>query len=402
MTEDRRESQSSWNGFAEQLKELGDKLLGPTGARGPRERAEAFRYLIGLLAAAQELEIEADRGKPRLTRMFTPMRSFIADGVDTLYHEAKLDASHTYECTVRRGDDLFFSIAVYASDDDGMREMVSHLIDQDIELDGETARIELSKDRTDGARNWLELKGNEPFVLVRQYFPESVVQVDEGRYREAKMAIRCLDPPSTPDAYAPEDLALGLDRALRFMHDTVDGALAISAYVDLNRLEHETQGTTPTRIDAQGNLVVDEERHDEHTAEEVVEMVDPRAVANNLPGPGIGYIGASYRLADDEAILVEGERVRCRYWSCQLLNHFLQSGDYWRHQVSLNDRQIHYEADGSFRIYASRTNPGVRNWLDTEGRRRGQIVLRTLLAETDLDAKLSIVKISDIPERDRA
>jgi len=100
-------SQSAWNEFAEALKKLGDKLMGPTGARGARERAEGFRYLVRLIGAAEELEFEADRQRPSLNRMFTPTRKFIAEGTDTLYHEAKLDPRLSYEMTVRRGDDLF-------------------------------------------------------------------------------------------------------------------------------------------------------------------------------------------------------------------------------------------------------------------------------------------------------
>jgi hypothetical protein len=40
--------------------------------------------------------------------------------------------------------------------------------------------------------------------------------------------------------------------------------------------------------------------------------------------------------------------------------------------------------------------------MSTQGYRRGQIVLRTLLAEEDMNAELSVVKIAEIPERDRA
>ncbi|MEM8605928.1 MAG: DUF1214 domain-containing protein [Myxococcota bacterium] len=395
------DSLETWNRFTAGLQGLAEKLLGPTGARGPRERAEGFRYLMGLLSAAQELEMEVDRSHPRLTRMFTPMRSFIADGADTLYHEAKLDSDRHYEVTVRRGDDLFFSIVVYASDEDGMREIKSFLIDDDIRFVDETATIHISREKPAGAENWLSLEGSEPFVLTRQYFEESVVAVDDGKYSEAKMAIRCLDPGNPVKEYGPRILEEGLDRVLGFMNDTLDSALGISAYVALNMIEYEGEASTPTRIDAQGKLVVDEERHDAHSPEEIVDMVDPRVVANNLPGPGIGYVGASFKLADDEAILIEGKKIPCRYWSCQLLDHFLQSGDYRHHVVSLNDRQVAYDDDGTFRIYASRENPGVRNWLDTEGHRRGQIVLRTLLADTDMDPALSVIKIADIPQRDR-
>lgn len=401
MMEHTPESLQTWDRFTTRLRELADKVLGPTGAKGPRERAEAFRYLMGLLSAAQELEMEVDRQHPRLTRMFTPMRSFIADGVDTLYHEAKLEPEHSYEITIRRGDDLFFSVVVYASDADGLREMKSYLIDSDIEFVDGHAKIHIGKTRPPEAAHFLELDGIDPFVLTRQYFPESVVAVDDGRYDAAAMNIRCLDPTGRPGEYGPADLERALDRVVGFMNDTVDAALGISAYVSLNMIELEGTPSTPTRIDAHGDLVVDEERTDEYTPDEIVEMVDPKTVANNLPGPGIDYVGASYKLGDDEAIRVEGKRVPCRYWSCQLLDHFLQSGDYRNHVVSLNDRQVEYDDDGSFRIYASRENPGVKNWLCTEGHRRGQIVLRTLLAETGMDPTLSVIKIADIPARDR-
>ena len=54
-------SQAAWNRFADSLKEMGEKIVGPTGARGERERAEGFRYLLRLIAGAHELEMEADR-----------------------------------------------------------------------------------------------------------------------------------------------------------------------------------------------------------------------------------------------------------------------------------------------------------------------------------------------------
>ena len=124
-------------------------------------------------------------------------------------------------------------------------------------------------------------------------------------------------------------------------------------------------------------------------------------VANNLPGPGIGYSGVSFKLADDEAILIEGKDVPCRYWSCQIFDNYLQAGDYRHYPVSINNRQTVYDDHGHFRIYACRENPGVKNWISTEGRRRGQVVLRTLLAETDLLPEMSVIKLADIPARDR-
>ncbi|MFZ1863639.1 MAG: DUF1214 domain-containing protein [Polyangiales bacterium] len=406
MPDEITSSQAAWNRFADGLKEVGQKIVGPLGARSARERADGFRYLASLIAGGYELEMEADRAHPVLARMFTPIRSFVGDGPDTLYHEAKLDEQLDYVLSLRRGEDIFFSIVVYASDEEGMRFMASFLIDKDIafEEDGgqEVATIHISAKRPQGARNWLELKGNRPFVMTRQYFPECVIEVDKGRYEAATMTIDCAQSIPPPEQYTEADLGEGLDRIIEFVHDTVDAGLGVSAIVGMSNIEHEGDAhATPTRIGEDGALVVDEERHDQYSPDEVFEMVDPKVVANNLPGPGIGYAGVSFKLADDEAILVEGKDVPCRYWSCQIFDHYLRAGDYRHHPVALNNRQVVFDEDGAFRIYASRQDPGVKNWICTQGHRRGQVVLRTLLAEEDLMPQMSVIKLPDIPGHDR-
>jgi hypothetical protein len=398
-------SQAAWNRLADELKRIGDKLVGPTGARSPRERAEGYRYLVRLIATAQELCLEEDRARPSLVRMFTPTRKFVAEGTDTLYHEAKLDPALSYELTVRRGDDLFFSVVVYADDEDGDKFIVDDLNDEALvfdELDGQSvARIHIGAERPERAKNWLKLDGQRPFILTRQYFPEFVTSVDAGKYRQALMSIERTDGVPAPEAYGEREFAEGVDRMVEFIDQTLDSALGISAFVGLNLVEYARTDTSPTRIGPDGNLVLDPDSHEDYSPEELAEMVDPRVVANNLPGPGIDYVGAMFRLADDEAIVIEGKNVPCRYWSAQILTKFLESGDYRYHRVAINNRQVEADEDGTFRIYASHTNPGVRNWMSTQGYTHGQIVLRTLLAEEDMNAELSVVKLADIPDRDR-
>jgi hypothetical protein len=406
MPDEISRSQAAWNHFADRLKEVGEKIVGPLGARSARERADGFRYLASLVAGGYELEMEADREHPVLTRMFTPIRSFVGDGPDTLYHEAKLGESHSYELTVERGDDIFFSAVVYASDEDGVRYMASFLIDKDIHFedrDGiQVAKIHIGPKRPSGVDNWLELKGSHPFIMTRQYFPERVIEVDRGKYRAARMRVRCLDEVSPPAEYGEARLEAGLERIISFIESTVDAGLGVSAITSMSTIAFDDDDSSvPTRIGEDGKVVVDEERDDRYSPDEMFEMIDPKVVANNLPGPGIGYAGVSYKLADDEAILVSGKHVACRYWSCQVFDHYLRAGDYRHHPVALNDRQCVFDDDGSFRIYASKDDPGVRNWICTEGHRRGQVVFRTLLAETDLDPEMKVIKLVDIPEKDR-
>ena len=55
MTSEITPSQTAWNRFADRLKEVGEKIVGPMGARSARERADGFRYLTSLVAGGYEL-----------------------------------------------------------------------------------------------------------------------------------------------------------------------------------------------------------------------------------------------------------------------------------------------------------------------------------------------------------
>ncbi len=395
-------SQAAWNEFCDHLKRIGEKITGATGARNERERAEGYRYLVRLISAAHELEMEIDRRHPTMARMMTPIRKFKGDGTDTLYHEAKLDPELVYRFRVRRGDDIFFSTTVYAHDAEGAYTIIDHLIDDEIVFENEggeqVAEIALAEKRPDGARNWLALRGRNPILFVRQYFPEFVLSADDGRYRPALMTIDCLSDVATPSHYSEEDLADGLARVVDFIEDATDVSIGLSIFAGLNLVAYDKTGggrhATATHI-RNGSLILDDERDDDYTPEELAAMIDPKLVANNLPGPGIQYIGAWFQLADDEAILIRGVDTPCRYWSCQILSRYLESGDFRHHRVGINNRQVELNADGSFTIVASAENPGVRNWISTQGYRNAHILIRTLLADPPMEASFSVVKLAD-------
>jgi hypothetical protein len=391
-------SQKAWNDFADELKRIGEKIVGPTGARSARERAEGYRYLLRLIAAAHELELEPDRLRPELRRMMTPIRKLKGDGPDTLYHEAKLDPAHGYALDVERGDDLFFSATVYARNETGGFYVVDHLVDEDIEWverDGRpTATLTISAAASEGATHSMRVAEHEPVLFLRQYFPEPVTAVDDGRHADARLALRCTSDLAAPDPLDEDALAAGLRRVAAFVEENTDVSIGLSVYAGLNTVSSEAS-VGGIEI-AEGRMTDDLSERGEHTPEELAAMVDPKLVANNLPGPGIQYLGAWYRLADDEAVRITGRHVPCRYWSCQVLNRYLESGDYRYAPVAINDRQVKLEADGRFTIYASARNPGVDNWISTEGRSHGHIVLRTLLADPLMEAEFSVVKLSDV------
>ena len=396
------QSQAAWNGFAERLKKIGEKITGPTGAKNGRERAEGYRYLLRLISAGHQLEMEADRNHPTLARMMTPIRKFKGDGTDTIYHEAKVDEQLVYKLSVRRGDDIFFSTTVYAYDENDAYYIVDHLIDHEIVFDNifsaQVADIYLSAERPEGVANWLQLKGRDPILFTRQYFPEFLTQADAGKYRDAILNIECLSDVPIPDAFSEDDLEVGLQKVVDFIEDATDVSIGLSIFAGLNLVEYSEDGKTRTATHiADGELILDGKRSDDYTPAELAQMIDPRLVANNLPGPGIQYFGAWFKLKDDEAILIEGTDVPCRYWSCQILTRYLESGDFRYHRVGINNREIVVSADGTFKIYASAEKLDVENWISTQGYASAHILIRTLMADPQMEATFKVVKIADIP-----
>ncbi len=404
-------SQSAWNEFADALKQIGAKIVAPTGARGGRERAEGYRYLLRLVSAGHELEMESDRDRPELRRMMTTIRKFKGDGTDTLYREAKLDESHVYKYTVRRGDELFFSATVYAYDANDTYYIVDHLIDSDIAWDdifGEKiAEIYLSEKRPDGARNWIALKGRRPILFTREYFDDFANAVDEGRKRAMAMQLECLSEVPAPAPYDEAQLEAGLRRVVDFIDDATNVSLGLSIFIGLNRIEWQGEGDggtserkgSMTRIE-DGDIILDEDSSEQYTPQELAAMIDPKLVRNNLPGPGIQYIGGTFELAPDEVIVVTGRDVPCRYWNLQILTRYLESGDYRHHKVGISNRQVVKDADGGFRIYAANGDPGTKNWISTQGYAHGQILVRTLLADPKMEATFKVIKAKDVPEGD--
>ncbi|MEZ4334194.1 MAG: DUF1214 domain-containing protein [Myxococcota bacterium] len=405
-------SQAAWNAFADSLKQIGEKIVAPTGARGGRERAEGYRYLVRLLSAGHELEMEADRSRPELRRMMTTVRKFKGDGTDTIYREAKLDENLVYKFSLRRGDELFFSATVYAYDENDTYYIVDHLIDDDIVWDdifGERiAEIYLSEKRPDGARNWIALKGHRPILFTREYFDAFANAIDQGRKRAMAMQLECLSEVPAPEPYSEAELEAGLSRLVDFVDDATNVSLGLSIFIGLNRIEYQGAGDggtserkgSMTRIN-DGNIVLDDDSSEQYTPQELAAMIDPKLVRNNLPGPGIQYIGGTFKLAPDEVIVVTGQDVPCRYWNLQILTRYLESGDYRHHKVGISNRQVVKDADGGFRIYAANGDPGTKNWISTQGYAHGQILIRTLLANPHMEATFKVIKAKDVPTEDR-
>jgi hypothetical protein len=103
--------------------------------------------------------------------------------------------------------------------------------------------------------------------------------------------------------------------------------------------------------------------------------------AHALAAADAAYSMAPYLLGPDEALVITAAWPACRCASVSLWNRQLQTFDYLRGPVSLNRAQTTDDDDGTFRAVIAHRDPGVPNWLSTEGRPFGLVFWRFMLPE---------------------
>ena len=103
-------------------------------------------------------------------------------------------------------------------------------------------------------------------------------------------------------------------------------------------------------------------------------MVAPRLTPGGLATQysSVGH----FELSPDQALIITLPVTDAPYLGFQLGSLWYISLDYINHQTSLNGTQAQADPDGKIRIVVSDTNPGVTNWVETLGHRRGFLQFR--------------------------
>jgi hypothetical protein len=83
-----------------------------------------------------------------------------------------------------------------------------------------------------------------------------------------------------------------------------------------------------------------------------------------------------FDLDDDQALVITVPKSDAPYQGFQLGSRWYISLDYVNHQTSLNSAQAQVDPDGMIRMVVSARNPGITNWIETTGRRRGILQFR--------------------------
>ena len=103
-----------------------------------------------------------------------------------------------------------------------------------------------------------------------------------------------------------------------------------------------------------------------------------------------------WKLAPDEALVIEATPPSCHYWNFQLGNIWAESLDYKFRQVHVNNGSAILRDDGSFRLVVAHENPGVENWMDTAGHDHGTMCVRWVRADDYPEPRCRVVKLADL------
>ncbi|AQT81149.1 hypothetical protein B1R94_20640 [Mycolicibacterium litorale] len=109
-----------------------------------------------------------------------------------------------------------------------------------------------------------------------------------------------------------------------------------------------------------------------------------------------------FRLSDDQAMVVTVTLGDAGYFTTPITDAWTITPDYRNHQSSLNSSQAIPNADGSYTLVISKTDPGVANWVDTGGLNQGSLFVRWQLPDANPDASpptvtSRIVRLEDLP-----
>lgn len=331
-------------------------------ALDPRRLAEGYRYLARLTAMALERGFEGgDADHPRLLFSQGPARKIGGDCPDAIYRDCAIDGRGRYRLHGRRGNAASISLSVNRNPiaaAQGKPAVVASLTTDEIDFESD-GRFEILLGGEPRKRNWCPLASDASRLIVRQFFG------DREDPEPARLLIERLDAPSgIPAPLGAQDVTSALGLARAFL-GYIPGFWAD---------EYARVASRPNLLTA--------------LSPEHQERVQA------LPG-GIPFWG-HYRLAADEALLIEVTPPDCAYWSLLCGTPWFESPDNRHHPASLDMDQAELDTEGRLHAIVCARDPGFPNWLDTAGYAEGFLLLRWLETESAPEPRCRVLPLDEL------
>ncbi len=359
----------AWNHLLDSLRDAGERWLGPEwGITMDGDLPDGFRNLTHILQSALYSHQEFDIQRPVFRRIVSPTRSFTGDNPDALYFEAPVSGSLQYRVRGNLAGAVYTSFTVEAGGHDGNYPTGLAGVLNDTEIDADSnGDYEIWLGGPQRSRNWLALPEAGGRITTRHYFewasPAAVSQT-----LHVPLSIESTSPVEAPPKWDDERMAAALQRVINHVRTkTVDG-------IKPGQIMPSWVSTTPNFF---------------HQPEK------PGTLA--LAAADAAYSMAPFVIGPDQALVITGRWPDCRFANVCLWTRFSQMFDYVNRPVSRNRANTQLEADGSFRMVIAHSDPGVSNWLDSEGRMYGSVFWRFFLPEGEIETpQATVVQWSDL------
>ena len=329
--------------------------------------ADGNRFLMHALAQALALELEAKETHPVMERLVRPNRKLGGDNADAIYYGTPISSDHAYRITSNQAGAVYTSITIEVGGRDkayaGGIGAVANDTHYEVQPDGS---FELYIGGPEREKDWIPMPENAMRISTRHYFEEETSAASDLK-RHVPMHIEVVGgnaPPPTPD-----DASIA--RQIR----------EVTKHFCARTIDQPIPNPMPAFVSLVPNVFK--------------EPVKPGHLA--YAAADAAYTQAPYAIGPDEALVITGRWPESRISNVTLWNRYLQSYDFLNRQVSLNRKQTVLNDDGTFTIVVAHQDPGVPNWMDTEGRTRGTLFWRFMLPEGEIETPVAkVVKFADI------
>ncbi len=287
---------------------------------------EGLQYLAGCVAACTHLAFDYDRDHPFLLSGTGPFTKMGLDNPDTLYFGARVHAGHEYIVTGKRGTttDLSFQLLGGEYTDTSVPGSEAAFDDRELDI------------AEDGSFEWRVRPSGSAQLVIREVY-------GDWSQQRGTVAIARADTAGT----APPPLT----------REIIEKRYATAGKQLVNRVKTWLQFPQWFYLNIEVNT-----------------MVAPRLTPGGL---ATQYSSAGhFDLTGDQALVITLPVTDAPYLGFQLGSRWYISLDYINHQTSLNGSQAQADPDGKIRIVVAEKNPGVTNWVETLGHRRGFLQFR--------------------------
>ena len=287
---------------------------------------EGLQYLAGGIAACTHLAFDYDRDHPFLQSGTGPFTKMGLDNPDTLYFGTRVQAGREYLVTGTRGTttDLSFQLLGGEYTDDNVPDSETAFDDRQLDVGA------------NGDYEWRFTPAANAQLVIREVYNDWSAQ-------RGKVAIARVDTAGT----APPPLT----------NELIEKRFAVAGKQLVQRIKTWLQFPQWFYMNIPVNT-----------------MVAPRLTPGGL---ATQYSSAGhFELTPDQALVITLPATDAPYLGFQLGSLWYVSLDYINHQTSLNGTQAQVDADGKIRIVVADRNPGVTNWVETLGHRKGFLQFR--------------------------